>query len=106
MSRRQKTPLRSLTPVETRALTRVSQSRAARFDQVQRARALLAVAGGQTFTAAARLAGFRSSEAVSLLVARFNQHGLAALTIAPGRGRRPTYDAVARTALLARLQQA
>jgi hypothetical protein len=43
------------------------------------------------FTQAAELAGLRSGTTVADLVKRFNRRGLAALDIAGGRGRRPTY---------------
>ncbi|MGI8687854.1 MAG: helix-turn-helix domain-containing protein [Thermomicrobiales bacterium] len=49
-------------------------------------------------------AGFRSGGAVADLVARFNQRGMAALTIAAGRGRKPTYDASARGSIVATAQ--
>jgi len=39
------------------------------------------------------------------LVGRFNQHGLAALPIAGGRGRKPTDDAAARTRIVATAQR-
>jgi transposase len=43
---------------------------------------------------------------VAKLVARFNQRGLAALAIAPGRGRRPTYGEAERAQIVATAQQA
>jgi transposase len=42
---------------------------------------------------------------VSQLVARFNQYGLAALGIAAGRGRKPTYGPTERTQILEHLRQ-
>jgi len=36
------------------------------------------------------------------MVVRFNRRGLAALRIAPGRGRRVTYDTAARAQVVAR----
>ena len=51
---------------------------------VARAKALLAVADGASYSAAARLAGRRAGDAVGQLVARCNREGLAAL--APGHG--------------------
>jgi transposase len=64
------------------------RSGAERADRVSRAKALLAVADGASFTAAARAAGRRSGDGVAKLVARFNAGGLAALTSRPG-GRPP-----------------
>lgn len=84
MPRPQKTPLRPLTPPERTTLEQVARSGAERADRVSRANALLAVADGATFTAAARAAGRRSGDGVAKLVARFNAAGFAALTSRPG----------------------
>jgi transposase len=84
MSRRQKDPLRALTGEERARLAQVSRSQGEPAAQVARAKALLAVADGQTFTEAARAAGRRSGDAVAQLVTRFNGRGLAALQ--PGHG--------------------
>jgi transposase len=100
-----KVELRALTADEQGALERISQARSERLDHVQRARALLAVAAGASRTAAAAQAGFRSPTTVSDLIARFNRAGLAALTIAAGRGRKPTYDAAARARVVATAQR-
>ena len=106
MGRAQQEPLRTVTPQEQAALERIAQASSARVDRARRATALLAVAGGQPYAQAARRAGYRSGTAVAELVARFNRPGLAALTIAPGRGRKPTYDASARTQIVATAQRA
>jgi hypothetical protein len=50
MSRRQKDPLHALGDEERTALSRLSRSRSAPAAQVARARALLAVADGQSYT--------------------------------------------------------
>jgi transposase len=84
MVRPQKSPLRALTDHERTTLEQVARSGAERADRVARAKALLAVADGARFTAAARAAGRRSGDAVAKLVARFNADGLAALTTRPG----------------------
>jgi transposase len=104
MGRQQKAPLRSLSGQETAELTRISKARSARLDQVQRARALLAVAEGRSFSQAAQLTGF-SNEGISRLVERFNAAGLAVLESAAGRGRQPTYDRQARDQVLAALHR-
>lgn len=88
MPRPQKEPLRLPTEAERAALEAVVRSGAERADRVGRAKALLAVAGGASFTEAARAAGRRSGDGVARLVARFNAAGLAALTTRPG-GRPP-----------------
>lgn len=88
MPRPQKTPLRPLTAHERATLAQVARSGAERADRVGRAKALLAVADGATFAAAAHSAGRRSGDGVAKLVARFNASGVAALTSRPG-GRPP-----------------
>ena len=88
MPRPQKEPLRPLAAHERATLEEVARSGAERADRVARAKALLAVADGARFTAAARAAGRRSGDGVAKLVARFNADGLAALTTRPG-GRPP-----------------
>lgn len=102
----QKAALRALTLAEQTTLERLPQASSARVDQVRRAVALMAVAQGRSFAQAAYQAGFRSGTAVATLVARFNQHGRDALRIAPGRGRRPTYDPAARAQIVATAQRA
>src|SRR5215211_2529839 len=106
MARAQKEPLRAVSAEEQAALGRIAQASSERVDRVRRATALLAVAAGQPFARAAHRAGFRSGTAVAELVARFNRQGLAALAIAKGRGRKPTYDATARAQIVATAQRA
>lgn len=84
MPRPQKDPLRPLIADEHAALERLSRAHAEPAARVARAKALLAVAVGQSFTDAARAAGRKSGDAVADLVIRFNRDGLAALT--PGHG--------------------
>jgi transposase len=86
MTRRQLDPLRPLTEPEHTGLTQLSRSSRSPAGQVARAKALLAVAGGASYTEAARLAGRRSGDAVSQLVARFNREGLAAVVPRHGGG--------------------
>jgi transposase len=105
MATMQKERLRPLTIVEQRELTAIVRASSARVDRVKRATALLAVAGGATFVAATRAAGYQSPQAVTYLVRRFNRVGLGALAIAAGRGRRPTYDAAARAQIVATAQR-
>src|SRR3982751_226016 len=100
MTRRQKDPLRPLTEEERKLLIRVSHSYAEPASHVARAKALLAVADGKSYTEAAKAAGRRSGEAVSQLVSRFNREGLAALEPGHGGGRRPTYAAPERERIL------
>jgi transposase len=100
MTRHRLNPLRELTNEERGLLTQLSRAASEPAAQVARAKALLAVAGGQTYTAAAHAAGRRSGDAVAQLVARFNREGLAALAPRHGGGPAPLYDAVARERIL------
>src|SRR6266516_1982098 len=80
MGARQKHTLRPLSEAERRELQRVAKASSERVDTVKRAKALLAVAEGKTFTHAGSLSGL-SREGVSQLVERFNQSGLAVLQV-------------------------
>jgi hypothetical protein len=106
MAQPQKLPLRPLTTQEQQGMQRIVKATSERVDVVRRARALLAVAEPQTWSQAARAAGFKRRASVSQLVKRFNQWGLAALLIAPGRGRKRTYGSPERTRILAEVQRA
>ncbi len=97
--------LRPVTLAEQRELRRIMKASSERLDRVRRATAVLAVARGHAFEAAAREAGLRSGTTVSNLVRRFNRDGLGALRIAGGRGRRPTYAAMARARIVATAQR-
>lgn len=99
-------PLRDLTPTEARALQRTAKATSEHVDVVKRAQALLAVNAGQSYTQAAKAAGYKSGDSVSQLVERFNQHGLAALQIAAGRGRKATYTPAQRERIVQELQRA
>lgn len=105
MSRRQKDPLRSLTVEEQQWLERISRAQSEPASHVLRAKLLLAVAAGASFTAAARSVGRRSNDAVAQLVARFNQEGLAALAPRHGGGQPVTYGVAARQQILATVRQ-
>jgi transposase len=101
----QREPLRPITVAERDALQRIVNASSERVDQVRRATAVLAVAHGRPFIQAAGLAGLRSGTTVADLVARFNRYGLAALGIATGRGRKPTYTSRARARIVATAQR-
>lgn len=68
---------------------------------VARAKMLLAVAAGQTYQAAAEAAGRKSNDAISQLVSRFNQEGLAALAPRHGGGPEVVYGPAERERILA-----
>ena len=72
---------------------------------VHRVRALVAVASGKPFTEAAHEAGLKSGDGVGKLVKRFNARGLAALSIAAGVGRKPTYASEHHARILAEMQR-
>ena len=95
-----KTVLRSFTNWELQELTRLAKATSERLDVVRRAKALLEVAAGTSFSQAARSAGFKTGDGVALLIRRFNDKGLAALVIATGRGPKPTYGPAARTKVI------
>jgi transposase len=105
MSHMQKEPLRELTQQEERALQKLVKSSSERMDVVKRAHALLSVRAGKSYTEAAKAAGYKSNDTISRLVSRFNQHGLLALSIALGRGRKPTYTSTQLTRILAEVQR-
>ena len=101
MSRHRKDPLRPLTAAERKELTRLSRSLSAPAAQVERARALLAIAGGASYTAAAHQIGRRHNETISAWVSRFNRDGLAAVRPGHGGGARIRYGADAQQRILA-----
>jgi transposase len=104
MGKPQKEQLRELAETERAALQRIVRASSERVDRVRRAQALLTVAAGGSFATAAREVGWHSGTTVTNLVARFNRQGLAALSIAPGRGRKAAYDAEARAQIVATAQ--
>ena len=89
MTRTKKDLLRAMTSSERRALEQLARSQSAPALSVARARALLAVSDGSSYTHAARLVGRALGDSVAMWVARFNQVGLAAMERQAG-GRPPT----------------
>ena len=106
MAQPQKDPLRALSKQEERELKRLAKATSERLDVVRRAKALVAVAGGKPFTEAAHEAGLKSGDGVGKLVKRFNAQGLAALSIAAGAGRKPTYTSQQQALIVAEVQRA
>lgn len=106
MTRRQKDPLRPLTQEETSQLQRISRATSAPSALVARAKAILAVADGHSFSSAAQCAGRRSGDAVAHLVERFNTQGLAAVQPDHGGGPTPTYTRSERDRILAEVRRA
>ncbi len=105
MSRRQKAPLRPLTLVEYTELTHLSRAQSEPAAKVAHAKALLAVAAGQPYTAAAQAAGRRSGDAVAQLVACFNRRGLAAVQPGHGGGPTPVYGPAEQARILAEVRR-
>ena len=105
MTRRKHDPLRPLAVEERALLERVSRAGSERADRVARARALLAVTAGATYTMAATTAGRRSGDGVAHLVSRFNRQGLAALDRRHGGGPAYQYGPAERERILAEVQR-
>jgi len=96
MTRRQKDRLREMTEEEQEYLERVGRSGGAPASHVARAKALLAVAAGASYTSAAKAGGRKSGDAVSNLVSRFNQEGIGAIEPQHGGGTPVVYGQVER----------
>src|SRR5919202_4304355 len=101
LSRHRKDPLRPLTVDERQELARLSRSLSAPAAHVERARALLAIADGASYTAAAHQVGRRHTETISAWVSRFNCDGLAAVRPGHGGGQRIRYGTDAQKRILA-----
>ena len=100
MTRCQKAPLRPLEEKEREYLEDLSRVRSASIDQVLRAKILLGVSKGMGYEEAARSVGRKSGDAVSQLVSRFNQEGVAALEARHGGGPAIIYGEVERERIL------
>jgi transposase len=105
MTRRQKDPLRPLKAEEREVLERISRAQSDPASHVARAKALLAVANGVSYTQAARAAGRRSGDAVGQLVSRFNREGLAAIEPRHGGGPPIEYGVEERKRILAEFER-
>ena len=101
MTRRRKDPLRTLTEEERDVLEQIARAHSEPASHVARAKSLLAVADGKTYGEAAQVAGRRSNDAVSQLVSRFNQEGLAAIEPRYGGGPQPIYGVAEQERILA-----
>ena len=105
MTRRKKDPLRPLSDEERNVLEQLSRAQSEPASHVARAKALLAVASGQSYTAAAQAAGRRSGDAVSQLVSRFNREGLAAVEPRHGGGPATIYGVAERQRILTEFER-
>ena len=106
MSRLKKELLRSLTDEERTQLERFARSPSQSAVSVARAKSLLAVAEGKNYTQAAQAAGRKSGDAVSHLVTRFNQEGIASLHQRHGGGPSLRYQVTERETILAEARRA
>jgi transposase len=100
MTRRQKDPLRPLDMEEEDTLQHLSRSSSLPASIVIRARLVLAVAAGCSYTEAAHRVGRKSGDAVAHLVARFNHEGLEAVVPRHGGGFAIHYGAAERERIL------
>ena len=105
MSRHQKDPLRVLNEEERHALEHLSRSMSQPGVHISRAKALLAVAKGKSYTQAAERAGYRVGDTVSKLVNRFNQEGMAALQPRHGGGTPASYGVEETERILAEVRR-
>lgn len=100
MTRRRKAPLRPISDKEREILERLSRASREPAVHVIRAQLLLAVEQGASYPAAAQSVGRRSGDAVSHLVSRFNETGIAALEPLHGGGASVVYDSEKRQLIL------
>jgi len=105
MARQQKEPLRRLREEEKVHLKQISRANSAPAEAVIRAKMLLGVAAGQPYAEAARSVGRRDGDAVSRLVRRFNEEGIAALSPRQGGGPEATYGEAERQRIMAEFER-
>src|SRR5436305_7072264 len=105
VSRRQKDPLRAVTAEERCFFERLSRSQSQPAARVARAKALLMVADGHSYTAAARAAGYGVGDTVAHLVSRFNVEGLKALEPRHGGGTPASYGVAETERILAEVRR-
>ena len=105
MTRRQKAPLRELTDEEREWLEKIAHSRSEPISHVLRAKEILSVANGQSYTQAARQVGRTSGDPVAELVGRFNQEGLNAIQPTHGGGPALKYGTAERERILAEFRR-
>jgi len=100
MTGRKKDPLRKLSEEEREWLERISRSQSEPASHVIRAKEILAVADGCSYTQAAERVGRKCGDPVSHLVEQFNREGLAAVQPKHGGGPKPKYTAAERERVL------
>jgi len=100
MTGKKSDPLRELTEEERAWLERISRSQSEPASHVIRAKQILAVADGFSYTRAALVSGRKIGDAVSRLVSRFNQEGLDAIEPRHGGGAVVEYDVAERERIM------
>jgi transposase len=105
MTRRRNDPLREPNNEERDVLEQISRSHSEPASHVARSKIILAVADGKTYAEAAQTAGRKSRQAVSELVSRFNQEGIAAIEPRHGGGLTPTYGSSERERILVEVRR-
>jgi transposase len=99
-----RTRLRQLTDEEVAKLEQIRGCGNERLNRIRRANVVLTARDGLSSRLVAEFTGY-SSRGVEYLVARFNVVGLAVLDVAAGRGRKRSYDEVARGMIVAMAQR-
>ena len=105
MTRYQKDPLCELTEEERNWLGKIARSMSEPASHVVRAKEILSVADGKSYTEAAKLAGRKSGDAVAELVERFNKEGLNAIQPGHGGGSAAKYGVAERERILAEFRR-
>lgn len=100
MTGRKKDPLRKVTAEEREWLERIGRSQSEPASHVIRAKEILAVADGCSYSQAAERAGRKCGDPVSHLVEQFNREGLAAIQPKHGGGPKVKYTATERDRVL------
>jgi transposase len=98
--------LRTLSNEERDLLEQIGRSGSERADVVARAKCLVGVANGMSFTGAARAAGRRSADVVARLVRRFNAEGVRAVRPRWSRGPTPKYGPAEKERILHEFRRA
>jgi transposase len=100
MTGRKKEALRELSAEEREWLERISRSQSEPASHVARAKEILAVAEGHSYTQAAQRAGRKCGDPVSHLVEQFNREGITAIQPKHGGGPKQKYTAEERERVL------
>lgn len=105
LTRHRKESLRGLSDAEREMLLRIGRSDSEPASHVARAKGLLAVAAGKTYTKAAAVAGRQTGDTVARWVSEFNGQGLAALERKHGGGPDRKYETAERERILAEVRR-